>query len=714
MSHRAVEIDDRETIVVGGSIASVVLATIYALARVGFENQMPEVLRSLGLSLFILAIPYWLWRAFRKRDSDFVWVRSQPFITLAAVAFTAAIALVSGPAASGVGLTLSTLGFIGALIVLFSWLRNGGFRSRIIFSLGATVVSAWAAGVVWTSRYKMPLYWETFVTNANVHHDPVYLIAIGNMLRTYGVASTGLEGVPYTFYHYGTPWLFSRWADLVNTDLMSFYSLGYALILIPLLFASIAMLAVEARKASLLPRTQGWLRSNWWGWLAVSIGTIGIIPDSAMYAMAIWNAHALISESYLGGLPIFMMVIATCIIAWRAEQRSLVLLFVFLPLALAALAFLKISLMVLLFGMVVYVLFRTRVLWTLTGAASTAVMFIAGYLAYKAVALPAHNGGITAFHFIRNETLPGWHQFFLLAHFAWTWVYVAGRMFEERIDDVAGFWAAVKARSIIDVEVLLGVSLLGFLPGAVLLIHGGSAIYFSDVPRWLALALLLARVGHWRNLWRERHGSRAPAANSMRLAPILAVFIAAPFIATMFLNTIKPPLRLLRQNISLRSDIVSRAGAEAELGAGNRKLLVDPETLEAGLRRGTYYDIVTALREIGAIPAGEKDDMVLFIPQSYRNYWAMFDVDDRCTYVGFVAPSVSEMAMIDGMPAFGCKITDQYNMQLYAPRERDQLPADVTDTALCARAGAKGFSRVMILAPDQQGAPRRRVVECVT
>lgn len=707
---RGIEIDDRETVVVGGAIAAIVLSAVYSVSRLGFESHGAETLRSLGLSLFLLALPYWLWRALRRRDSDFVWARSHPFLGIATIVLTAAVALASGPFASGAGIVLAVLGGIGAALVLFSWLRNGAYRSRIVFTLGAVALSGWAAGVVWTSRYKMPLYWETFATSANVHHDPLYVVAMGNTLRTYGVPSTGLDGVPVTLYHYGTPWLFSRWADLIGTDLLSFYSLGYAVILIPLFLASVAMLATEARKASLLSRPLGWLRSNWWGWLALAIGTVGIIPDSALYAMAVWNAHVFISESYLGGLPVFMMALATGLIAWRAEKRSPMLLLVFFPLILAVLAFLKLSLMALLFALIVYVLFRTRALRTVIGFASALLMFVAGYLAYEAVSLPAHNGGVSPFHFIRYQTAPGWHQFFPLVHFAWTWIYVGGRIFEEGITDLRSLWTAVKDRSIIDVELLLGVTVLGFLPGAILIIHGGSAIYFSDVPRWLALALVIARAGHWVNLWRERRGDRQPTG-SMRLAPLLWIFVAAPFVVTLVLNAVKPPLRLARQNVALRSKIISLADSSRSRGG---RVLLDPSLLRAGVQRGRYYSLVSELRDAERIPTEMKRDMLLFIPQSYELYWDMFDSDDRCTYVGLVAPAISELALIDGMPAFGCDITDQYNMQSYTQRTREQTAADVTDTALCAKVREKGFGKVMIVSPGPEGNPRRRVLDCVS
>jgi hypothetical protein len=68
--------------------------------------------------------------------------------------------------------------------------------------------------------------------------------------------------------------------------------------------------------------------------------------------------------------------------------------------------------------------------------------------------------------------------------------------------------------------------------------------------------------------------------------------------------------------------------------------------------------------------------------------------------------------MLDGMPAFGCEVTDQYNMARYQPRLRAQTEADVTDTALCAKARAKGFSKVIVLEAPDGAAPRRRRIDC--
>jgi hypothetical protein len=501
---------------------------------------------------------------------------------------------------------------------------------------------------------------------------------------------------------------------------LSFYSLGYTLVAVPLFLGAIMMLATEARRAiSPSPSRHGWLRSNGWGWLAFAVGTIGIIPDTALYAMAVWNAHVVLSESYLSALPVFLLVVAIAIVVWRADRagaagnRKTVFMIVFLPIALAALGFFKVSLMVLLLALCLWAALRTGAWKSPRAMVAIVLMTVASGATYQAVSLEAHNGGLFPLHFMRYSTAENWHQFFPLIHFAWTWVYLAGRIFEERIGDFKTLVESLKSGRLLDAELLFVLALLGFLPGEVLIIHGGSAIYFSDVQRWIALPLVIARAGIWVSLWRERRAAtRPPTTGSIRLSTLLIVFVAAPFVVTMVLNTVKPPFRLLRQNLSTRSLLVSLGGAEPRLAAGERKVLFDPEILDSGLKKGKYYGLVSGLRAAGRIPAAEKSDMGLFIPQSYTLFWHIFDTDDRCTYAPMVAPSIAGMALIDGMPYYGCEVTDQYNMQAYQARTREQTPADATDEAICGKAVAKAFRRVLVLEPDELGNPKQRILDC--
>ena len=149
-------------------------------------------------------------------------------------------------------------------------------------------------------------------------------------------------------------------------------------------------------------------------------------------------------------------------------------------------------------------------------------------------------------------------------------------------------------------------------------------------------------------------------------------------------------MRVARANITLRRELAAQGGEV----------------------RSAYYPIVTALRDISRLPTGERRRALLFIPQSSSQYWSMFRADDRCTFTPFIAPAIASVAMVDGMPAVGCAVTNQYNMPRYQERTRPQTEADVTDAALCSKARARGFSEVLVLDAPEGIVPRRRRIDC--
>ena len=687
--------DSRDTAAVFASVIAVMLATIYWMSRIGFANPLLPVVSTLGLSLFLIASPVWINRALARQGRT-AWWTSHSVIAIACIALTALFGIladVTGFSAiwlfAGAGIALGILSFA-------RWFCRGSVGKSIAFLIAVAVFAVWCAGVIWGSRYKMPLFWETFAYKANIHHDTFYYASIANMLDTYGVPSTGLDGVPLIRYHYGSAWLFNRWSHLLGVDVLSFYSLGYPVIVLPLFFSSLLQLSVDLGAK---------LRGDWRAWIVFLAATVGFIPTIALDALAEWNSNAFISESYLIGMPIFFLAIAAGLAFWRDEKPGIhrILFFlIFVPAIISALGFLKISLMILAFAMGAYLVLR-RSLYRkpLVVASALISAAVAGYT-YHLVSLPAQNGGISPLHFMRFDARQGWQQFFPLIHFLWTWVYIGMRLWEERLGDVASLRAALRGRRVLDVEVLLLVAVLGFLPGEIVSIHGGSAVYFSDVQRWLALSFIMARTVVWAGLresatGRERMGvgrratGDAPVPSrfgGLRLSTILGVFVAAPFVVSLFINLAQWPLRDFRANIATRHE-----------------LAVTP-------RDSTYYPIVMALRGIAKLPESERRQALLFIPQSNQQFWSMFTADKRCTFTPLIAPAVASVAMIDGMPPIGCEVTDQYNMTAYHKRERPQLPQDMSSETLCERARAKGFKYVIVLEAPGNEIPRRKRLDC--
>ncbi|MGE5749403.1 MAG: hypothetical protein ACM31F_05555, partial [Gemmatimonas sp.] len=361
-----------------------------------------------------------------------------------------------------------------------------------------------------------------------------------------------------------------------------------------------------------------------------------------------------------------------------------------------------------------YLAVRLGLLRQTAVAACVVVSVIAVGLTFPLVSLPAQNQGISILDFMRYNSAVGWQQFFPLIHLLWTWVYVAMRIWEDGARDTRQLMSSIKSRRLIDVEVLLVIAIGGFLPGEIVSIHGGSAVYFSDIQRWVALSFIIARLGIWVREWKSRRGI-APAEpqhsrgwRGVRLATVVAIFVAAPFAVTMIVNLIQWPVRDLRGNLALRRELIAQAGSPS---TGVRSL-AEHATLSKGVKQSPYYPIVTALREIARLPEVYRRRTLLFIPQSNGQYWTMFTADGRCTFTPLIAPGVAAMALIDGMPSWGCEVSKQYNMTSYQPRTHAQTVAEVTDAAICEKARAKGFAQVLVLDAPGNSAPRRRRIDC--
>jgi hypothetical protein len=103
---------------------------------------------------------------------------------------------------------------------------------------------------------------------------------------------------------------------------------------------------------------------------------------------------------------------------------------------------------------------------------------------------------------------------------------------------------------------------------------------------------------------------------------------------------------------------------------------------------------------------------VVFIPQTYAPFWRLWSEHGRCSYVPFIVQATSGLALIDGMPPADCDLTVQYGMSRYKRRTRPQQPADLTPSAICAKAKAKGFSRVIVLDANDSRGVKTQPLEC--
>src|ERR1019366_1040415 len=156
------------------------------------------------------------------------------------------------------------------------------------------------------------------------------------------------------------------------------------------------------------------------------------------------------------------------------------------------LGFLKVSLMLLALAAFLWTVLRTRLFKDRVFIAGAVLWLIVSAITFKLVSVPAQNQGITPFAFMRYSADGQWWPYFILLHLFWSWIYIAFRIREENVPTLSDLSQAVRQERLLDAEIVAVVAICGFLPGELITIHGGSAVYFSDVQRWLAAPLVMA------------------------------------------------------------------------------------------------------------------------------------------------------------------------------------------------------------------------------
>ncbi|MEA5616578.1 hypothetical protein VB711_01810 [Cronbergia sp. UHCC 0137] len=180
---------------------------------------------------------------------------------------------------------------------------------------------------------------------------------------------------------------------------------------------------------------------------------------------------------------------------------------------------------------------------------------------------------------------------------------------------------------------------------------------------------------------------------NLEIKYLLWVLLLCPFLVSATDNFIKYFYDFIQSNVNTRIFILQQG-----MKPGEQLPLTTPP--QSYLKNSPRYILLKTLEELGKMPVGDKRQTALYIPQSNKLYWNWLK---NCKSVSFIAPAVSGMVMIDGLPAAYCN-ADFYGYESYTLRTTKQLPQSKQE--ICNNAKTKGFSHVIIIDTD----PNQNVV----
>lgn len=478
------------------STTAALSSLVYWLLRNGFADRSGEMLiQFTGLAFLLLFAPSALATrlARRFRDPDIARVAFS-LALLAALALPGWLALPPSPAVALAWLLAATGFGLGAL-QWYSFFSVTPWHRCVYLLLLGFLFNLWVL-----SNTLRPTMLEGVVAGIT-HIDHWFNISVAQMLKTYAIPSTGVDGTPWFYYHYGSHWYFAQLSKLTGAAVRDVYAAAYPVIFVPVFFQAFLHFSLYARRVVLGPGALDKpLRFSFW--LLLLCIFLQVIKN--LYSGVMLGYSFLESESFVLGLTVMFFLFAGCFLYWphRAQYPRAwqpVLLLGILPVFVVILGFLKISVLYITCSLTGYLFFRLGLYKKPIGWLSLALLATLSLVVYGASVETltfgerqvSAEGTWSPFYFYR-ETHPFEPLNFFLFFFQWTYLLVLLTVVAHQLYSRPRWREALRGQQTLPAECALVVAVSSLLPSFFIFLTGPDAMYFSGIQVLLSSALVLA------------------------------------------------------------------------------------------------------------------------------------------------------------------------------------------------------------------------------
>lgn len=551
---------------------------------------------------------------------------------------------------------LASVGYLCLSYVL--WRSQWRFNKLWIWIITPILLSIWVAGFQYGSTFHHPLYMEK-ITLGVINHDQIYHTSITEIIRTYLVPSTGLNGTPYLSYHFGSHILMALFSNLLDVSALASYNVLFPVVIIALYFR-VALFVIKDLAVVIFRMDE--VVSDWLFWMLFIALTISVIPNDFAYERwAIWDSW-IVSESYLFSLIflLFSISLTIAIIKERSRRRQIIFSFVLMSLLfLTGLS--KISVIIVGAGAGFYTIVRSGHWRSIWGVAVVLITFGIVLLIMKiATRHSISSQTFVPLHFIKEWIPQSTRVFFIPVFYFCLLVYAIVRVKEKGIRTMSELKKALQSKQFIDIEFLLVSALVGLAPALAFPIEGGSGWYFMDIQGRLALVFLGAFILYKRSRKISNFGSpKEPALSSISVQYALLSMVAIVLV----LNNVFSKLEdLFNVNLKLRLSMIQLDTKESKYHGdysdiykyiqGDRdqvreklsEIIYLPGKIVHNSERFTYYKW---LADTCAQIENKKDYYI-----SLRNDSVYFANAHKLNWAApFIVPSLTGMALTNGLSA---------------------------------------------------------------
>jgi hypothetical protein len=619
---------------IASAIPLVILATILVL-RSGFASPMAGLVRLAGISLLLVNVS-----AFGSHKQ---WIFSPPAMSLWALVGVTAVGLYLPVGRSPVCIFLA---IAGVAVFLWNLLRVmagfGVLRVAALLALGA-FLATYAQSMYWRENTAHDILFPEAIVTGRIYTDVIEQAAVVNMISTFRLASTGLDGLLPLKYHNGSLWIAEALRSLCGFDAVEFVAFGYGLLLMPLYVISFWICAHYLR--SFVQRSGRFLTPTFV--IACVVVFVGVFPFKNDPMQLNFNETIINSDSFLLAVTLSLFFIGAAVqfcetVDLSNFSRSRINaagVAIGIPAILCLIGVVKISQMYLLLAVATYLWWRVRELraWPFAlGTALSAVLL--ALLMYSEVG--ANKASLALFSFDRIH--PEWVPYFFFLYYLWVWLFVIVWARRSGVVTLSDFFSHLRSRNTLAVEIVFVVALAGAIPYLLLNFYSPAWKFFTEFQGLVAGLLVVAFLSELKIASlpsRIRDGS-LPLWSLLGLGLMLAVA------AHLGMTTFGTVHRLLERNGEDRA--VLAGNAETEWRPALRQIRTGRAVVSPAW--AVRIQVLDCLRSIGERPAEQRRNLVLYIPKTNRSYWDMRQVGAGST--PFIAPALARVPMVEGLPEY--------------------------------------------------------------
>jgi hypothetical protein len=684
--------------------ASFVLAAfmgvVYYLTRLGFENPIWPVISSVSVAAILCFAPVFL-TAYTYQKKAAPWHKG----ILAMLLYMLTVCFLLGVFTHYVGIHLFPLvvllGSICLMLGIWHLIRGTRLLHIILFTVGGIIVGAMLFRGLFLDIHSHPLFVESTPVGGLFVSDTAFHTSLANMLLLHGRISTGLDGVIGDEYYVASHVMMYFYASLVGSRPISGWLLLYPVVFVPVFFLVMGWAGLTLRtilKPELAKRS---ITGDVLFWAVLLFGISMGVGDTYRWL------H-FIGESYM--FSIFFAVMTVGILAsfiyhyshregYEKTAEGVTFLVAGLPILLFLTGTAKLPALLVLFTVLVY-LFARHLLFLkwpfIVGFVVSALATVAAVDIALFVNAADERSGLELFHFFKCcAPGPSLAIVFYLTSILFVILYVMLRLAHLKPRSWRHFIVAVRSNRLFVAGTLLVLMVVSLGPGQIVMI-GLNQIYFMGMQKWIAMCVLMAVMPALLNFERTEGIVRSVAYGLS--AMVLVGVVSSAVVYTQ---------GYLERTVRIRAAYIAEPLPEGLLPRMNH---VYQQPVD--ISRQPVMLLYEELMELSTLPVEQRRQSAVYVPKSVKLFWSTGI--RQCFGDSMMAPALSEMAMIYGLPTEECRPSVYgYKFRFYPDPIYTPLgtPARPT-TELCQRAQDMGFSEIWMLTLNDQQRPETTHIVC--